>query len=379
MVALPALAAYITVHGGPTFSPGPGGTAVSGSDVTGVNNSGTVVGSAYRYDGSGAPLGFRAVRWDGSGAPALELGNLGTDTGGFAQIHPAAINNAGAVVGSAPLYLTTSFNNGDRAVRWDSSDTGATLLGQLGPPTNIRFYSDAFAINDAGTAVGTAYKVLGQGGSFSDYKGARAVRWNASGTAVTELGHLGTDSSGLTYATAYAINSAGVAVGNANKYTGSGAQLGYRAVRWNPGGTAATELGHLGTDLSGITYSSADAVNDAGIAVGAANKYDTAGAESGNPRRPLERLRHGRNRARELGHRCERRHGCQCIGHQQRRHRHRGRLEIRRVWYSLGRARRPLGRLGHGGDRVGQPSGLYAHLDRGHQRGRHRCRLGPEV
>src|SRR5690349_19712805 len=110
LVASPALAEYIPVHGGPTWSPGPGGVAVAGIDVTGVNDAGTVVGSAYKYDGSGASLGLRAVRWDGSSAAAVELGNLGTDSGGFSQSHAEAINNAGVVVGTAPLYLTNTFN-----------------------------------------------------------------------------------------------------------------------------------------------------------------------------------------------------------------------------------------------------------------------------
>src|SRR3954469_25402955 len=75
LIAPPALAEYITVHGGPTYSPGPGGTAISGIDVTAVNDGGTVAGSAYKYDSSGASLGLRAVRFDGSGAAAVELGN----------------------------------------------------------------------------------------------------------------------------------------------------------------------------------------------------------------------------------------------------------------------------------------------------------------
>ena len=41
--------------------------------------------------------------------------------------------------------------------------------------------------------------------------GGRAVRWDASG--MTELGHLGTDASGSTHSTAGSINNAGTAVG----------------------------------------------------------------------------------------------------------------------------------------------------------------------
>ena len=221
LAAQPALAAYITIHGGPTYTPGIGGFQLSGGGVVaGVNDAGTVVGSADRYDSSGEVRNC-AVRWDGSGAAAVELGNFYTTTSGYTQTNARAINNTGTAVGSARLYLTDTTHIGDRSVRWNGSGTALTSLGQLSTASNVTFYSDALAINDAGTAVGSAYKVLGMGGSFGDYKGTRAVRWSASGTAATELGHLGTNSSGVTNATAYAINTAGTAVGSAQKFTGS--------------------------------------------------------------------------------------------------------------------------------------------------------------
>jgi hypothetical protein len=104
------------------------------------------------------------------------------------------------------------------------------------------------------------------------YKGDRAVRWNASGTAAAELGNLGTDSSGYTVTYAYSVNSAGTAVGYAPKFVGSTCK-GDRAVRWNSTGTTATELGNLGTNSSGVTNAYAYALNSAGTAVGYAEKY----------------------------------------------------------------------------------------------------------
>ena len=80
------------------------------------------------------------------------------------------------------------------------------------------------------------------------------MRWDASGTAATELGNLGTDGNGLTTSYAYAVNTAGTALGVAEKYE-SGVFMGQRAVRWDASGTAATELGHLGTNRSGNTFS----------------------------------------------------------------------------------------------------------------------------
>ena len=95
-------------------------------------------------------------------------------------------------------------------------------------------------MNAAGTAVGYAEKYVG-----GIDKGDRAVRWDASGTVATELGNLGTDSSGYTNVYACAVNASGTAVGNANKYV-SGDYMGQRPVRWDASGTAATELGQPG-------------------------------------------------------------------------------------------------------------------------------------
>ena len=68
------------------------------------------------------------------------------------------------------------------------------------------------------------------------------------------------------------------------EYDGSGMLIGGRAVRWDASGTAATELGNLGTDASDVTQSSAVAINDAGIAIGYAGDYDDFGTISARGR-----------------------------------------------------------------------------------------------
>jgi len=130
-------------------------------------------------------------------------------------------------------------------------------------------------VNNSGTAVGSSYK-YDSGSSM----GLRAVRWDASGTAA-ELGYLGLSTSNSTNAVAVAVNDAGRAVGNSEKYD-SGISAGRRAVRWDDSGIAATELDNLGTDGSGVTTAYAYAVNDAGTAVGYAQKYDLSGSYLGD-------------------------------------------------------------------------------------------------
>jgi hypothetical protein len=148
----------------------------------------------------------------------------------------------------------------------------ATELGNLGTDSNSSTFATAYAVNDAGTAVGYAYKFTG-----NTFQGARAVRWDSSGTVATELGNLGTDVNGVAAAVAYAVNTSGTAVGYSAKYFSTNYK-GHRAVRWDSTGTAATELANLGTDpnasgISGFTNTEAYAVNDAGTAVGYSYKY----------------------------------------------------------------------------------------------------------
>ncbi|MGA2062197.1 MAG: DUF3466 family protein [Thermoguttaceae bacterium] len=235
---------------------------------SGVNNSGTAVGYSGKYV-NGSNMGYSAVRWDASGTAATELGKLGAYSSDFRVARAYAVNDAGTAVGWSDKYVGIT-DMGYSAVRWDASSTAPTELGNLGTQSggvDGVAYAQAFAVNNAGTAVGYSEKYVG-----IDYKGTRAVRWDASGTAATELGNIGTYSSGVTLAKAYAINTAGTTVGYSEKIV-SDSDLGTRAVRWDASGTAATELGNLGTYSSGSTNACAYAVNDAGTAVGYSLKY----------------------------------------------------------------------------------------------------------
>ncbi|HYE18370.1 MAG TPA: hypothetical protein VEA69_07990, partial [Tepidisphaeraceae bacterium] len=261
------------IYGGPTYDSSTGtgyrSTSLSVPVAPGSTaGNGTAVGFADKYSG-GTDLGTRAVRIDASGTVATELGHLGTDSSGSTDSYAYAVNPAGTAVGFAIKY-SSGASRGDRAVRWDASATVATELGTIGTSSGGYTISRAYAVNTAGTAVGYATKYTG-GTNFSD----RAVRWDASGTAATELGHLGTRNDGVTSSRAHAVNSAGTAVGYADKYPGGTySSLGYRAVRWDASTTVATELGNLGTRSSdGTSHSVAYAVNTAGTAVGVAYKY----------------------------------------------------------------------------------------------------------
>jgi hypothetical protein len=238
------------------------------STATAINRDGVVVGYSIKFNGDAA-LGNRAVRWTASGM-ATELGNLGSNQG-YADNRAYAVNAAGITVGFAEKYSPGFVFLGNRPVRWNANNL-PNELGILGTDSSGFTDGRAFAINTAGTAVGYTNKYTG-----GTNVGNRAVRWDMPGNIATELGNLGVNSLGFTSTYAYAINDAGTAVGYATKYRLGGAHLGERAVRWDASGSAATELGNLGTDSSGFTSSTAYAINRAGAAVGYASKYTGGG------------------------------------------------------------------------------------------------------
>lgn len=248
---------------------GDNGGGYAYSQGLGINASGTTVGISERYDELGSSLGARAVRWNSPGTAATELDHLGLNSSGATQTLARAINGTGTIVGSAAKYNEFFDELGTRAVRWAAGGTAVTELGNLGTTTEGSTTAEAWAINSSGTAAGFAEKF----DPFGSTLGSRAVRWNASGTSATELGDIGVSTlEGATDARAYAINSAGTAVGYALKWDGN-TTAGTRAVRWDGSGTAATQLGDLGLYTDGTTTAQANDVNDAGTAIGTVHKY----------------------------------------------------------------------------------------------------------
>lgn len=237
-----------------------------------INSAGVVVGFADTFTSGGFSTGTRAVRWAAGGTAPTILGDLGTDGRGVTSAAAHAINSAGTIVGSASKYVSGT-DRGYRAVRWNAGSTVATELGSLGTG-NAFGYLGADAVNEAGTAIGF-------GNTIAHDTNYQAIRWSASGTAATALGNLGLDAFGGHESGASAINSAGTVVGGVAKYV-AGVYLGDRPVRWDASGTAATELDNLGTTPAGLTVGNAQAVNDAGTSVGLCEKYDAAGNDLGS-------------------------------------------------------------------------------------------------
>lgn len=219
---------------------------------------GTIVGAANKYLPGNVKTQV-AVRWESGSVDAVELSGLGVDPIGSSFIQPVAIND----VGTAQKFDLDSNFLGLRAVRWEAGGAAATELDSLG--TDAMGVSTTFpsAINDLGTVVGEALKY----NALGDFQGSRAARWDAGGTAVTELGVLPGTFPDFALSGVYAINNAGLAVGALDEFDDVGAHLGSRAVYWKPDGMPVN-LNTLIDPDSGWSLEQATAISDTGLIAG---------------------------------------------------------------------------------------------------------------
>ncbi len=235
-----------------------------------VSNTGWAVVSA-RQTVAGSNRGGRAVRW-GSGTVTMELANLGTDGSGYTHVWASSRRSANTIVGCANEYVAGDCI-GTWAVLWHDDGTAVMKLpGHLGTSSWGSFYAVASAVNDNNTVVGYSDKYVNGRGV-----GVRAVRWDAGGTTATELGHPGTDARGDVYAACpNAVSDTNTAVGNVTRYV-DGVRMGEVAVRWDAGSTTATALGHLGMDSLGRWETNVVDINNADTAVGTSYKFVDGG------------------------------------------------------------------------------------------------------
>lgn len=290
---LPALLAFAVQAPASAATPPYGVTDLGNFFATGVNDSGWVTG----YDG-------RALLWR-PGVGLTDLGVIGPPPTGGVSNRANAINNTGQVAG----FTWSTQDNAYRAFRWQEG-SGLTDLGDL--PRGSA-YSRAEAISSQGAAAGQA------GGQFSNHPtyGNQSFNHAVHFAAADVLTDLEAHPDGTMSSIARGMNDAGVVAG---ERTGS---FGTRAIVWDAGG--ATDLGALwgvvpagaqsfardvnnhgqvalqlplaagGSTaaiwqagvgfteigrLPGAGNATANAINDAGQAVGSAGPYGVAGTRA---------------------------------------------------------------------------------------------------
>ena len=271
--------AAVVVYGGPTYTPGAGGYL--GPTAFAVTNNGVAIGNADFVTAALQSRGSRTVRWDASGSPPVELEPLATNSQGTRWSQAYVIGPDGRFWGHANKFVGGDNDTNHRAVRWNADGSGVTELQHLGISPTGALRGSVGGINASGIPVGHASKYVS-----GVYLGDRPVQWSPNGTVVAELPTLGTNAAGVAHGHASSINAAGTMVGLVETYDGQGNRTGVRAVRWNAGTANITDLGHLGvgsgTGSVGTSFSAASEINDAGTIMGRARKYDTAGNDLGD-------------------------------------------------------------------------------------------------
>jgi hypothetical protein len=244
-------------------------TGKSYTTAIAINQGGTVIASSVQYD-QNASQGSRAVRYAFNSTSPTQLNSLGVSGGLFAYSNAFAINEAGASAGESTMYAQNgSVVLGRRAVRWQAGSTSTFLLDLFANNTNSSGYGNmsAVALNESNTAVGNAMNYSG-----NNERGTRAMRWMVNGAFGT-LNGLGNAADGSFNASATGINNAGITIGRAQKFDASNTLLGNRAVRWGATGNAVSELGVLGgVGPDGQSDSEATDITENGLVVGWSEK-----------------------------------------------------------------------------------------------------------
>jgi uncharacterized membrane protein len=217
-----------------------------------ISDTGIVAG----FSPQGAQLTF-AVRWDAGSTTATALPGVYPNATGPVTSLGYAVNNAGTVVGTSYAPSGTTGSVGRRATRWAAGGSIGASLDPVYTGTSAgTFDNTATDINNGGTTIGYA----GIGG-LSPYTG---VRWAADSSVATLLQGFGTDANDRSISQPRDLNNAGTTVGTARKFDASHTDLGAVAVRWDADSATPVEL----PILPGGTASGANAINDAGVIVG---------------------------------------------------------------------------------------------------------------
>lgn len=246
--------------------------------VRSLNDIGVGVGFSDKHV-AGQPTGQRAVRWDLTSGGVVELDNsiFGVSSQGSVTSSAEAVNDAGVVVGYSRKYNAAHQDIGNRGVRWSA---GGAVVEEL-PPVSTRPNgyggSSAAKINALGDTIGQSSHVGTDGFALT----SRATLWRAGTTAPIELPVFYQSPTGDSFSTAFDINDSGTIVGFSWRPDVNGAFWGPTGARWDSATLSLQELPWLGVPdplQVGGPSAGAFAVNSAGIAVG----WSTVAPQAGN-------------------------------------------------------------------------------------------------
>ena len=258
------------------------------SDARQLNEAGQVVGVSNRFNGGSTPLGRSAWLYDGT--TTFDIGLVGTEhTGndGYKSSSTLLLNEAGQVLGES-LRFTGAISFLNQSV-WLYNGTTTLDIG----PTGIEYtdsddgskFSRAQQLNEAGQAIGWSrrYSVGGTGGG-GDPLGQSA--WLYNGTTTLDIGLTGPEHTrggdGFKVSSPWQLNEAGQVIGESDRFSGVGSDLGLSA--WLYNGTTTLDIGLVGAEHTrndGYKESRVLRINQAGQVIGDSLRYHGGNSDLG--------------------------------------------------------------------------------------------------
>ena len=244
------------------------------SNASGFNEAGQTSGNSERYLGGSTLMGQSAWLYDGSGT--FIIGPTDTEhtrDDGYKYSYSYWPNEAGQVMGTAERYNGGSMNLGQSAWLYNGSNT--VIIGLTGAEhtrDDGYKYSTALHLNQSGQAAGDAYRYNGGsiylGGSAWLYDGSESIN-----IGLTDAEHTGYD--GRQHSATWSLNQNGQVMGTAERYLGGWAYLGLSAWLYDGRSTvliSPTDIEHTRAD--GYRHSFVNWLNQAGQVIGTAERYN---------------------------------------------------------------------------------------------------------
>jgi len=243
------------------------------SDITDSAKSGQITGYSDGYNGGSSVLGTSAWLYDGTTTVRLGLTDAEhTRVDGLQSNKAQAVNESGHVIGTSQRYNGSGADLGQSAWLYDGTTT--VKLGLM-DAEHVR--SDGYAFN-GGNLLNESDYVVGSALRYSDgffYKGVSA--WLYDGATTVEIGLTDAEhtAGGRRENYGLQLNQIGQVVGRSNRFTSGGTSLGQSA--WLYDGTTTVKLGLTDaehTAYDGFRENINVELNEAGQVLGYSTRYN---------------------------------------------------------------------------------------------------------
>lgn len=246
-----------------------------------LNAASQVAGTARRYNSGGADLGYSAWFYNGSSTTNIGLTDTEhTSNGGYKSSYISSLNAAGKTAGTADRYNGGGYYLGNSVWLYNGSGTIKIGLTDAEHTRYDDYKNNSFqSLSSSGQVTGFAERYNGGG----QLVGRSAWLYNGSSTVnigLTDAEHTGYNDDKTSFVSS--LNDAGQAMGTAWRYNGGGMQLGYST--WLYNGSSTVNIGLTGMEHTrddGYKNSGGAFLNASGQVIGGATRYNGGAAYLG--------------------------------------------------------------------------------------------------